>query len=57
MGKQFCEKERYIIGNENGSLTELRGLMLSRLIDFSLSNNDTLRNEMTNNSCLFCLLS
>ena len=43
VGKQFRKKERYIIGDENDSLNELRGLMLSRLIDFALSNNDTLR--------------
>ena len=40
VGKQFRKKERYIIGDENDSLKELRGLMLSRLIDFALSNND-----------------
>ena len=44
VGKQFRKKERYIIGDENDSLKELRGLMLSRLIDFALSNNDTPRN-------------
>ena len=43
VGKQFRKKERYIIGDQNDSLNELRGLMLSRLIDFALSNNDTLR--------------
>lgn len=44
VGKQFRKQERYIIGDENDSLNELRGLMLSRLIDFALSNNDTPRN-------------
>ena len=44
VGKQFRKKERYILGDENDSLKELRGLMLSRLIDFALSNNDSLRN-------------
>ena len=41
---EFRKKERYIIGDDNDSLNELRGLMLFRLIDFSQSNNDTLRN-------------
>ena len=44
VGKQFRKKERYIIGDENDSLDELRGLMLSQLIVFTQSNNDTLRN-------------
>ena len=37
-------KRNDTIGDENDSLDELRGLMLSRLIDFALSNNDPLRN-------------
>ena len=44
VGKQFRKKERYIIGDEYDSLNELMGLMLSRLIVFAVSNNDTLRN-------------
>ena len=44
VGKQFRKKERYIIGDENDSLDELRGLMLSQLIVFTQSNNDPLRN-------------
>lgn len=44
MGKQFLEKKQYIIGEENGSLTDLSWLMLSRLVVVALSNNDTLRN-------------
>ena len=44
VGKQFRKKERYIIGDENDSLDELRRLMLSQLIVFTQSNNDTLRN-------------
>ena len=44
VGKQFRKKERYIIGDENDSLDELRGLMLAQLIVFTQSNNDTLRN-------------
>ena len=44
VGKQFHKKERYIIGDENDRLDELLGVMLSQLIVFTQSNNDTLRN-------------